>query len=161
MRRFRAGVGAIVLTMVGTALGVERLPQTDACVITDNGHIGISIELARTPEQRSKGLMGRTTLPENSGMLFIYDRPRDPDHGFWMYRTLIPLDIAFLDEDGIIGSIRQMAPCPSNRGSECPSYPAGVSFTLALEMNQGYFEAHGIDVGDRLNWRADDCPETD
>ena len=151
--------GAMVVLLLGgcSAMASAPLPTTDACLIAGNREVPITVELARTPEQRSKGLMGRTELAGNAGMLFIYASPRRPDQGFWMYRTLIPLDIAYLDENGVIGAIVAMAPCPSERGSECPSYPAGVPYSLALEMNQGFFEAHDISVGDRLEWAPDAC----
>lgn len=157
MIRSLTAVGMLVLIAGCATAEPERLPMADACLITGDWRIPVSVELARTPKQRSKGLMGRTSLPPDSGMLFIYQRPRDPDYGFWMHQTLIPLDIAYLNEEGVIGAIRHMTPCPSKRGSECPSYPAGVSFSLALEMNEGFFERHDIGVGDRLELNAARC----
>ena len=70
-------------------------------------------------------------MAPDAGMLFKYREPRSASHGFWMYKTLIPLDIAYLNEDGKIGSIRKMVPCPSASGSGCPTYPAGVPFIEA------------------------------
>ena len=90
-------------------------------------------------------------------MLFVYSNQRRADHGFWMYQTLIPLDIAYLDRNGVVLSIHQMAPCPPDQGRDCPVYPAGVPFYQALEMNQGYFERRGFDVGDRLSLEPSDC----
>ena len=147
-----------LLSTVGCAAdGSARLPVTAACLISDQHRVPVSIELARTASERSKGLMDRTTLAGNAGMLFIYESQQRADHGFWMYRTRIPLDIAYLSEDGVIGAVQQMAPCLSDRGRDCPSYPAGVPFSLALEMNQGFFEKHDIDVGDRLSMDTADC----
>lgn len=162
MNRHLASIGGLLALVTGCAsAGPERLPQTDACLITSERQFVVSLELARTPVQRSKGLMGRTSLAPDHGMLFVYSSPRREDHGFWMYQTLIPLDIAYLDKSGVIGSILQMTPCLSERGSECPSYPAGVAFSLALEMNRGYFQTHGIEVGDRLELNPADCLAAD
>ncbi|WP_417532225.1 DUF192 domain-containing protein [Marinobacter lipolyticus] len=126
-------------------------PLREACLITDHGVVPITVEMAITESGRRKGLMGRESLAPDSGMLFVYEEPRRPDHGFWMYQTLIPLDIAYLDKEGTIVAIRQMIPCQSPSGSGCPVYRAGVSFSAALEMNQSFFRNNGITVGHRLS----------
>ncbi|MEP1215755.1 MAG: DUF192 domain-containing protein [Marinobacter sp.] len=135
----------------------DFLPVKQACLIADQQAIPITLEIARSSEERSRGLMERARLAADAGMLFVYSSQRRADHGFWMYRTLIPLDIAYMDRNGVIGAIQQMPPCPSDRGRDCPTYPAGVPFYLALEMNYGYFESHGIDAGDRLSLESSDC----
>ncbi|MGO1461067.1 MAG: DUF192 domain-containing protein [Marinobacter sp.] len=133
------------------------LPVIAGCFVTDASTINISLELAQAPHERRKGLMGREFLAATSGMLFQYQKQQRPSHGFWMYQTFIPLDIAYLDGNGVIGNIRQMAPCESSSGANCPSYPAGVEFITAVEMNTGFFEANGISVGDRLNLGKTNC----
>ena len=122
------------------------------------GAVPVTLEVASSSEQRQKGLMGRTSMAQNAGMLFEYSEPRQASHGFWMYKTLIPLDIAYLNQDGVIGSIRQMVPCASASGSGCPTYAAGVPFIQAVEMNAGFFREHGIRPGDRLRRDKDNCP---
>lgn len=128
--------------------GLER-----ARLIIDSGESTheLEVEIARQPGERSRGLMGRETLPAEAGMLFVYPREQSPRGAFWMYNTRIPLAIAFLGGDGEIRAIEHMAPCPSERASDCPSYPAGVAFRAALEVNDGYFAARGIEVGDRVD----------
>lgn len=101
--------------------------------------------------------MGRESLAANSGMLFQYQEQQRPDHGFWMYQTLIPLDIAYLDANGVIGNTQQMEPCESASGTRCPNYPAGVEFVTAVEMNIGFFEANNISAGDRLKLGKENC----
>lgn len=133
------------------------LPVIAACFITSSSTVNVSLELAQAPQERRKGLMGRESLAASSGMLFQYQEQQSPDHGFWMYQTLIPLDIAYLDENGVIGSIRQMEPCVSTSGARCPSYPAGVEFVSAVEMNVGFFESNGISSGDRLKLGEQNC----
>lgn len=110
----------------------------------------LNVEIARTPRERAFGLMERDHLAENAGMLFIYAREQPSHSGYWMYRTRIALDIAFLGEDGEIRAMHAMSPCPSERPAGCPSYPAGVPYHAALEVNAGYFDARGIGVGDRI-----------
>lgn len=142
----------------GIAAPQESLPEIQACFVGGNPVVPVILEVASTPEQRRKGLMGRDSLSPNHGMLFQYEQERDASHGFWMYKTRIPLDIAFLDENGTVGSIRHMVPCASASGSGCPTYPAGVPFISAVEMNAGFFRKHGIKPGDRLRLGAANCP---
>jgi uncharacterized membrane protein (UPF0127 family) len=142
----------------GIAAPQEGLPVIEACFVSGVGIVAVELEVASTAKQRQKGLMGRTSLGSNEGMLFKYNEPREASHGFWMYKTLIPLDIAYLNEAGVIGNIRQMVPCASASGAGCPTYPAGVPFIQAVEMNAGFFQEHGIGRGDRLYVGTDNCP---
>ena len=160
-----AGVWALLtasLLLYGCSSGIaapqDGLPVVEACFVSASGVVPVQLEIASTSEQRQKGLMGRTSMAPDAGMLFKYREPRSASHGFWMYKTLIPLDIAYLNEDGKIGSIRKMVPCPSASGSGCPTYPAGVPFIEAVEMNAGFFLEYGIGTGDRLAIGKDNCP---
>jgi hypothetical protein len=112
--------------------------------------IPLRVELAAKPEQKSMGLMERRHLADDAGMLFVYDSTQPPDAGFWMYRTRIPLDIAFADSAGVIRSIRSMVPCPTEVAQGCPTYTPDVPYRYALEVNAGYFARHGIAVGNTL-----------
>jgi uncharacterized membrane protein (UPF0127 family) len=109
------------------------------------------VELAATAEQRTLGLMERRTLPDSAGMLFLFPATQEASGGFWMYRTRIPLDIAFIDSAGTIRTIQRMEPCSTVLAEGCPTYPAGAPFRAALEMNAGYFNRHGVRAGDRLS----------
>lgn len=158
--RARALLPLMALLFSGCLAAVPAkgsLPVKQACLISAEQTIPITLEIAVSSEQRSRGLMERETLGPEAGMLFVYSHQRRADHGFWMYRTLIPLDIAYMDRHGIIRAIRQMAPCPEAQGRDCPTYRAGVPFYLALEMNHGYFESRGVEVGDRLSLDPSDC----
>lgn len=112
--------------------------------------ITISAELAVTEEQKRMGLMERRSLADDAGMLFIYAETQAANRGFWMFRTRIPLDIAFADSAGVIRSIRTMEPCPAQLAQGCPTYEPGVPYRIALEMNGGFFARRGIGVGDRI-----------
>ena len=107
-------------------------------------------EVAATQAQRNRGLMQRESLAENAGMLFLFDGPMAKGVGFYMYRTLIPLDVAFADPDGRIVSIMTMTPCPHDAPRRCKVYRPGRAFVSALEVNAGFFERHGVEKGDRL-----------
>jgi len=106
----------------------------------------VPAEVADTQEERQTGLMNRESLPEDAGMIFVFDE--DSTGGFWMKDTLIPLSIAFADADGTIVSILDMEPCAAE---PCEIYDPGVSYRTALEVNQGAFSRWGVEVGDRLS----------
>jgi uncharacterized protein len=115
---------------------------------TADGDREIAVEIADTPDERARGLMGRTSLPEDAGMIFVYPEPTEG--GYWMKNTLIPLSIAFHDVNGTILRILDMEPC---RRDLCPVYDPGVRYAGALEVNQGAFERWGVREGDRLELR--------
>lgn len=131
---------------------VERIGFDTARVqlVSAAGTVSVGVEIAATNEQRNQGLMDRTTLPANAGMLFLYPTDQDGGRGFWMYRTRIPLDIAFIAADGQIVSIREMEPCLSEMSSECPGYSPGAPYRTTLEVNKGFFARNRIAVGDRV-----------
>lgn len=120
---------------------------------TEQDTFRVSVEIAETPNQREIGLMERSELPENQGMIFLSYEERDPAAGFYMFRTRIPLDIAFLDRDGRIVAIRSMEPCASPIAEYCPTYAPGVAYWGALEVNGGYFASRGIEPGDLVTLR--------
>jgi len=123
--------------------------------IVSNGETHqLRVELAHTAWQKERGLMFRPEMPEDAGMLFAYDEEQE-DGAFWMFNTLIPLSIAYIDGEGVIRNIVQMEPCPSPDRNRCPLYPAGVSFRYALEVNRGYFAERGIGPGDRVRYTPD------
>lgn len=117
---------------------------------TGTDTLELRVEFADREDQRMYGLMERDHLDPDAGMLFRYDEPQEGSSGFWMYRTRIPLDIAFLDEDGRIVAIRSMEPCTSPNPRLCRIYSPGVGYSSALEVNRGYFAQHGVAVGDRV-----------
>lgn len=132
---------------------VSPIPFDTARVTVVSGadSFPLVVEVAESDEERQFGLSRRPSLDPGSGMIFVFDSLRTPDQGFWMWRTVIPLDIAFVDSAGVIGSIVSMEPCADAMYAQaCPTYPAGVPYLQALEVNQGWFEEHGVEVGDRV-----------
>jgi uncharacterized membrane protein (UPF0127 family) len=105
----------------------------------------VRVEIADSPSERERGLMGRRTLAPRAGMLFVY--PEDVKGGYWMKGTLIPLDIAFIGSRGRILRVLTMTPC---RKDPCRVYDPGVRYRSALEVNAGSFRRWGVRVGDRV-----------
>ncbi len=103
----------------------------------------INVEVADTDQKRSMGLMFRKTLDENDGMLFKFKKP--DRLSFWMQNTYLPLDIAFLDNDGRIMQISEMYPLSTRMVS------SDQKCQFALEVNKGWFSRNGIRVGDKIN----------
>jgi len=130
-----AGFAACASQKLETAvLSIER---------ANAGPVEITVELARTDEEKAQGLMHRKKLPDGEGMIFIYDR--DQQMSFWMKNTLIPLSIAFIASDGRIIEIRDMQPL------DLSSVRSSRSVRYALETPQGWFDRAGVQAGDVLN----------
>jgi uncharacterized protein len=119
-------------------------------IVSRTDTIPLMVELAVSSEQKSTGLMERRQLAENAGMLFVYDSAQPPDAGFWMYRTRIPLDIAYIDSAGRIRAIATMVPCETTIPQGCPTYPPGVPYQYALEVNGGFFARRRVRAGDSV-----------
>lgn len=104
--------------------------------------VAVHVEVAATLAQRQQGLMFRTQLGEDEGMLFLFDR--DVQTGFWMRNTLVPLDIAYIGANLQVNEVKQGTPL-----DETPLVPAG-RYRYVLEVNQGWFERHGLGPGARI-----------
>jgi uncharacterized membrane protein (UPF0127 family) len=102
----------------------------------------VRAEVADRDESRALGLMHRTSLPQNGGMLFVFETTGI--HCMWMKNTLLPLSVAFADEAGDIVNIADMQPLSET--SHCAARPV----RYALEMQQGWFTQRGIRAGVRL-----------
>ena len=122
---------------------VDGYPQESVEIVASGRVHRLSVLVAGTTAQRQHGLMEVPELPDGVGMLFVgYDRDRTG--GFWMKDTLVPLTIAYLDADGTIVDLVDMEPCEAD---PCPSYPPDSPYRSALEVRQGWFADHGIEVG--------------
>jgi len=108
----------------------------------------IEVEIADTEETWEKGLMFRKHLPEGSGMLFVYPKP-----GvllFWMKNTLIPLSVAFFDEDKTLLNIEDML--VPVKGKPLALFKSVSPAKYALEVPQGWFAKHKIEPGVKFSW---------
>ncbi|HRK97983.1 MAG TPA: DUF192 domain-containing protein [Alphaproteobacteria bacterium] len=111
--------------------------------IGNNKFVTINAEIARTENERAVGLMNRTHLEEDAGMLFIFPDVRRP--GFWMKNTLIPLDMIFIDEEGKISDIHRMAK-PKDLTLIMPDEPVHA----VLEINGGMADKLGISIENQI-----------
>jgi uncharacterized membrane protein (UPF0127 family) len=103
------------------------------------------VEVADNPRSREQGLMFRKTMPGDEGMLFIFEHPQM--QSFWMKNTYLPLDIAFISEQGVIINIRTMKPL-----DEGPRYRSLAPALYVIETNAGWFEQNGIKAGDKVKF---------
>ncbi|MGE0528042.1 MAG: DUF192 domain-containing protein [Bdellovibrionales bacterium] len=105
--------------------------------------------IADTEERRSEGLMFITSLPRDTGMLFVFEE--EQPLGFWMKNTRIPLSIGFFDAKGELREvIREMKPASSILAVDIPSYQSRDPGVFALEMNKDWFKKNGIQTGVKL-----------
>ena len=104
----------------------------------------INAEVADTPQTSENGLMFRDSLPEDRGMLFIFEQRKTAS--FWMRNTKIPLSIAYVDSTGKILEIKSMEPLDE---TVVPSASKQVAY--ALEVNRGWFGRHGIAPGAKID----------
>ncbi len=109
------------------------------------GEVALQVELARSEQEQQKGLMFRKSMPADQGMLFVFEK--EQRLGFWMKNTYLPLSIAFLNSEFKIVDIQDMMPLDEN--THVSLSPA----LYALEMNQGWFRQHNIEVGAKLEIR--------
>jgi uncharacterized membrane protein (UPF0127 family) len=109
----------------------------------DDARASVSAEIARSSHDLEKGLMYRTKMPEDAGMLFLLGERTV--HRFWMHNTCIPLDLLFIDEDGTIVGIVENAPTLNDDERSVPCRSSYV-----LEVNAGYTRRHGVRAGQHV-----------
>ena len=107
------------------------------------GIVRVEAEVAANVDERAEGLMWRKSVPEGSGMVFVY--PRDERMSFWMKNTLVPLSIAFIDSRGVLREILDMEP------HDLTPVRSGGYRRFALEVPQGWFAKNGIGAGSALS----------
>src|ERR687894_84479 len=130
---------------IPAAMGTEASPLPILTITTSAGErVPVEVEVADTDAERQTGLMGQSVLPEDAGMLFVFEG--DQTLSFWMRDTLIPLSIAYIDAEGRIVDIQGMQPLDDVP----PHYVSAEPAQYALEVNQGFFEERGVAVGDTV-----------
>jgi uncharacterized membrane protein (UPF0127 family) len=133
----------VVGTLLSLSAGAQDEPQMNLRRIKlQAGMRLIDTQLAQTPLQRQIGLMFRKEMPLNEGMLFVFENKST--QCFWMKNTQIPLTAAFLDDDGTIVNLADMA--PQTTDSHCSSKPV----RYVLEVNQGFFSRMKMGAGSRI-----------
>jgi len=130
---------------------VDGLDETVVTITTAAGEqVRVDAKVAATAQQQRNGLMHVPDLPSGVGMLFVFADERSG--GFWMFNTLVPLDIAYIDDDGVVGTILAMDPCGSDDPGDCPAYTPDRPYRAALEVPQGWYDDVGVATGDRVAW---------
>jgi uncharacterized membrane protein (UPF0127 family) len=133
-------------------LSAADLPRTQVQVVRPSlGEVLLTVdaELATTVETRRRGLMERPSVPADRGMLFIFKEPQPLS--FWMFNTLIPLDILFIDEQRRIIAIHAAVP-PCQPPRQCPTYASDGPAQFVLEVNAGVAVKAGVRLGDEVRW---------
>lgn len=142
-------VVATIATLAVPTLGEEQammLPADPAPLIAETsfGPRRFTVEIADDDVERARGLMFRRSMPDDRGMLFVFDETRPV--GFWMRNTPMPLDLVFIDENGVVRAI-----LPGEPFSEATISPGpGVPVRFVLELKRGTAAAAGIREGTRL-----------
>jgi uncharacterized protein len=129
--------------------GKEQSPSLQYPSITIKNQLGqlvnVKVEIADEPSEWLTGLMNRDYLAQNSGMLFIY--PEQDYRSFWMKNTKIPLDMLFINLDGLIVDVHTAKPCTEE---DCPIYTSINPAWMVLEVNAGFADKNRVRVGDSV-----------
>ena len=144
----RAAVAAMVAFLSCASKAGGDAPASAPRVVVetaDGARHTVVVELARTDAERARGLMHRTSLADDRGMLFLFDEVAV--HAFWMKDTPLALDMIFLDEEGrIVGIVERATPRTTTARS------VGVPSRFVLEVNGGWARARGVKAGDRVRF---------
>jgi uncharacterized membrane protein (UPF0127 family) len=141
--------GAVLVCAASfSAVQASAACRQDAVLLRgDWGSARFSVEIADDPAEQAQGLMHRAQMPSSAGMLFVYAKPQRTS--FWMRNTLIPLDMLFLDERGVVAHIHHNA-IPLD---ETP-IPGGDNVLAVLEINGGLARRMGITEGSEMRHPA-------
>ncbi|MEK7168961.1 MAG: DUF192 domain-containing protein [Patescibacteria group bacterium] len=124
---------------------------TDKMIVINDKEI--KVEVAKTNEERAKGLSNRNSLDENSGMIFVFNINSKPS--FWMKDTKVPLDIIWINDDKIVSINKNVEPEPNKKDSQLKKYPAPSEIDYVLEVNGGFSDKHGIKAGSTVQKLSD------
>lgn len=155
VRGLIAVIGLAALVFLAAACEAEGdpapYPTIEITVVGPGGNEAtLTVEVVHRPRERQQGLMFRQSLPEDRGMLFLY--PADRTGGFWMKDTYIPLTIAYIDAEWRVLELRSGRPLDETVLE--PSQP----YRYVLEVNEGWFDRHGLNHGARLIVPEDQLP---
>jgi uncharacterized protein len=111
----------------------------------------VHVELATTEKERNYGLMGRTSLPEGHGMLFVHEETAP--HAYWMYHCKIGLDIVWMNADRQIVEMSPNTPPCTGKSTTCPNYGGQEPSKYVLELPVGDIAKHRLAVGETINFQ--------
>jgi uncharacterized membrane protein (UPF0127 family) len=120
----------------------EKPPKLREGKVTFEGAAGrsVGVEIAERDRDRQRGLMYRTKMAEDRGMIFVFEERTN--HSFWMHNTCIPLDMLYIDKDGLVVGIEENTPTMSD-----DTFDVGCLSQYVLEVNAGFTRKHGIKAG--------------
>lgn len=140
-------IGAIISWCPEPGFTASNSEEPLAAISTPSGTT-IYAEIAATPDRRAQGLMFRKSLDSDRGMLFIF--PEKGYYAFWMKNTLIPLDIMWLDESGMILHVEHNVPICTKTDDSCPRYYSTRQSLYVLEIQAGKAKQYGLEPGKPL-----------
>ncbi|UYL10494.1 DUF192 domain-containing protein [Bdellovibrio sp. SKB1291214] len=140
----RCFVLGIILSFALVSGAAENFPKKTIKL----GNKTLTVEVATTSKQQEQGLMMRTHLGEDEGMLFVF--PNEQTRFFWMKDTLIDLSIAYFNKDGKLIDIQEMKSGKGLADTALPNYASAQPAKYALEMNKGWFDKNKIKLGTKL-----------
>ncbi|MEM9693187.1 MAG: DUF192 domain-containing protein, partial [Myxococcota bacterium] len=118
-------------------------PELPRGQVRFDGERVVEVEIAEEHKWRMRGLMYRRELPENEGMLFAFPRPQRLS--FWMRNTCLPLDMLFIDAEGVVVTIQENVPTMNDK-----TYRTRCLAKYVLEVNAGWARRHGVKAGDKV-----------
>lgn len=139
-------LGAILLFLAAVGGAAYFLSYQELLSVITINDVVVSVTLAETPAERTRGLSGREALPENEGMLFLFDNT--DYHAFWMKDMRFPIDIIWIDANRVIADIAKNISPESFPASLVPSRVA----RYVLEVNAGFVDRNGIAIGDEVHF---------
>ncbi|MGD9681423.1 MAG: DUF192 domain-containing protein [Candidatus Obscuribacterales bacterium] len=144
----------LTLCLLASLMGFEALAgEIEAKMPTAKiGSNVITLEVAQTLEEIQRGLMFRTSLEKDSGMVFLF--PRGYRANFWMKNTLIPLDMLFILDGKVVKIFENVPPAKEKDDRKIPHYPAGegIEVSEVIEVNAGYCAKHNVKEGDTVEF---------
>ena len=148
MQKIGPAIGALILTFLLWGCSSNLPPGYQWVELPDGTRIEAETRL--TPEEQAQGMMFRTSLSEDKGMLFIHGTVEK--RAYWMFQCEIPLDIIWMDRDRRIVEISADTPPCRESAEKCPSYGGSVPSLLVLELAAGMAKKHNLEVGDFLRF---------
>ena len=148
----RAAVLVLLASMmVACGSKPSTLEELNSRVVTLPGGRQVQAEVVATPQEMARGLMYRSSIAPDRGMLFIHERPGY--NSYWMYQCLISLDLIWMDGDHrIVELVPNAPPCKTEETSQCPNYGGHEQSRFVLELGGGMAAKYGLKLGDRLDF---------